>query len=122
MFAIIKSMLASNGLNIDKDTFEAVTTPVKLNYITNGNDNSITSIEYLLGKLYYYSLKDTCMKFIVYNEFKDEYSVFNITDINNLDNYSLVVVSMFKSATENIMQEDPNELNSVTKFPKTSIY
>ena len=122
VFAIIKSMLASNGLNIDKDTFEAVTTPVKLNYITNGNDNSITSIEYLLGKLYYYSLKDTCMKFIVYNEFKDEYSVFNITDINNLDNYSLVVVSMFKSATENIMQEDPNELNSVTKFPKTSIY
>lgn len=122
IFDIVKSMLSTNGLNIDKNTFETVKSPVKINYITNGNDNSITAVNYLLGKLYYYSLKDTCFKFIVYNETQDVYQILTINDQNTYLGNSKLILSLFKTTVEQITQEDANDLNSVTKFPKTSTY
>lgn len=122
IFDIIKSMLSINDLRIDKDSFQSVISPVKLNYITNGNDNSITAINYLLGKLYYYSQKDLCLKFIVYNETDDMYQVLTISDSNSYLGNSIIILSLFKTNTENMTIEDPNELNSVTKFPKLNTY
>ena len=122
IFDIIKSMLSINELNVDKDTFESVSSPVKLHYITNGNDNTITTINYLLGKLYYYSLKDTCFKFIIYNDTSDKYQILTVTDENTYLGNSSIILSLFKTTIEQMTQEDPNDLNSVTKFPKEHTY
>lgn len=122
IFDIVKAMLNTNDLNIDKNTFESVLSPVKINYITNGNDNSITSINYLLGKLYYYSSKDTNLKFLVYNESDDMFYIVNTTDQKTYLGNSNIIVSFFKNKIETMLQQDATELNSVTKFPKTSTY
>ena len=47
---LIKKMLTLNELNIDADTFGKVKSEVKLNFITNGNDNTFTTIKYLLAR------------------------------------------------------------------------
>jgi len=54
VFDIIKGIIEKNDLNIHKDTFESIKSDVKIHYATHDNDNVITSVQYLLHKLYYY--------------------------------------------------------------------
>lgn len=122
IFDLVKSMLSLNDLAIDTNTFQTVSSPVRLHYITNGNDNTLTAIDYLLGKLYYYSLKDTCFKFIVYNESDNIYQILTVNDQNTYLGRSSIILSLFKTTVEQITQQEPNELNSVTKFPKVCTY
>ena len=68
---LIKTAFALCNLNVGKETFDKVKTDVKISYITNGNDNAMTMIKYLLSKLYYYDVKDSALKFIYYNDIKD---------------------------------------------------
>lgn len=51
---IIKAMLSMNGLTVDKESFERAGSQVKLNYITNGHDNTFTTVKWLLAKMFYY--------------------------------------------------------------------
>jgi hypothetical protein len=66
-------MLAVNDLIVDSDSFDGIQSDVKINYITNGNDNTISAIKYLLSKLYYYENKDNSLKAIVYDEINNKF-------------------------------------------------
>ena len=63
-----------------KDTFDAIKSDVKISYITNENDNVLTSVKHLLRKLYYYTEKMHSMKFIVYNETAHRYQLFDVAN------------------------------------------
>lgn len=73
VFDILKALIGQAQLNVDSKSFDSVQTPVKLRYITNGNDNLVTTSSFLLHKLYYYPQKDDALKFVVYNEYKDSF-------------------------------------------------
>lgn len=79
VFQIIKQMFCANGMNVDSQKFDIIDSSYKMHYITNGNDNTITAIKYLLHKLYYYDQKEMQQKFFVYNEQNDVYQPFDIT-------------------------------------------
>jgi hypothetical protein len=111
-----------NELKTDKDTFDNSQCPVKINYITNGNDNTLTTVKYLLSKLYYYETKDEGLKCIVYDEQKDNYKLFNIQSSMTKESVSTIMLSLFKSQAENTITEEPNELNAVSKCPKINTY
>jgi len=80
IFDIVKGIVKSNDLTIHKETFEAIKSDVKLSYATNDNDNVLTAVRYLLHKLYYYQSKILSMKFIVYNETKNRYQLFDLAN------------------------------------------
>ena len=65
--------MKNNDLVVDDEIFDKVKTNVKINYISNTNDNLFTASRYLMKKLYYYSEKDTAVKFFLYNESNDKY-------------------------------------------------
>lgn len=119
---LIKTALALNGLDVDKETFDKVKTDVKINYITNGNDNSITMIKYLLSKLYYYDVKDPSLKFLYYNDIKDKFELFDIMNKETSNATYSMILSMFKTQNETYLQEEPLNLATVTKFPKTKTF
>ena len=47
---LVKKMISLNNLDIDDDTFGKVKSQVKINFITNGNDNTLTTVKYLLAR------------------------------------------------------------------------
>ena len=120
VFNILKACLIQAGLNIDAESFEAVTTPVKLDYITNGNDTAETILKFLLNRLYYFSTKDTSFKAIAYNQNYDQYQLFDIVYATR-KGLSTVLLSMFnKSQNEAMTAQEPAQLATVAKFPYSS--
>lgn len=118
IFNIISSILQSADLTINKDSFSYTNTELNINYITSQNDNVITAINYLLRRLYYY-YDEASMKFLTYNEIDDNYGVLNIMNDSTVTNFSEIIISLFNTNYESFTQDEPNQLNSVTKFPKT---
>lgn len=55
IFDIVKKLISQADLTPDGDTFGQVVSPVKMFYITNGNDNLLTSVKYLMNKQYYFN-------------------------------------------------------------------
>ena len=55
IFDIVKKLISQAELTPDGDTFGQVCSPVKMFYITNGNDNLLTSVKYLMNKQYYFN-------------------------------------------------------------------
>ena len=41
--------------------------------MTNGNDSPVSSLKYLLNRLYYLEQKDDSVKTVIYNESSDKY-------------------------------------------------
>lgn len=119
---LIKTAFALNNLNVGKETFDKVKTEVKLNYVTNGNDNTLTMIKYLLSKLYYYDIKDPALKFIYYNDIKDQFDLFDILNKETSNATYSMIISMFKTQNETYLQEEPLNLATITKFPKTKTF
>lgn len=119
---LIKKSLTLNSLNIDEKSFNSIKTNVKINYITNGNDNSISMIKYLLSKLYYYDVKDSAIKFIFYDEIKDIFCLFDILNKDTSKSIYSLIISMFKQSNEKLYEQDPINLATVTKHPKTESF
>ena len=122
IFDIVKGMLGQVDLIVHKDTFDAIKSNVKITYATQLNDNVISSIRYLLHKLYYFQSKDISMKFIVYNETMNRYQLFDVANQNYVNGTSIVMISLFKTQTESQMQKYPTQLATVTKFPKQDVF
>lgn len=119
IFDVIKSMLTLNQLNIDQESFDKVKSSVKINYVTNGNDNTFTTVKYLLDKMYYYNEKDKELKFLLYNEHTDKFQLFDLIDKKLATGMYITVVSFFKSTSEEITQPEQNQLATVVSLPKT---
>lgn len=50
------------------------------------------------------------------------YGIFNPMDRCTQSDIPSILLSLFKSSTENLLVEEPNELNAVSKCPKTCTY
>ena len=95
---------------------------VKINYVTNGNDNAFSVSKYLLNKLFYYKHKDDSMKFLQYDETDNAIRIVNLVNLENKgNNIDKVVMSMFKGKEENMLYEFDNNLATAVKFPTTSL-
>ena len=119
---IIKNCAKQKDLGIDKYTFDNVNTKVKIDYITNGNDNFISVVKYMFGKMYYYDIADNSMKFIFLDELRNAYRLFDVKNINQTTTGNrIIVLSPLKSNAESIISEEPIKLGMVTKFSQTDI-
>ena len=117
IFDILKENIINAGLKVDDDSWDMTTTDVKINYITNGNDNLETIQKYLLNKLYYYETKEKSMKFMMYNELKNKYFLYNIKEPNTALGQYAVILSFGNSHNESLLYEDENKLATITKLP-----
>lgn len=117
LFNILKTCLVQAGLNVDKTSFDNITAPISLDYITNGNDNVETILKFLLNRLFYLSKKDTSFKAIAYNQNYDTYQLFDIIYAVKRG-LSTISLSMFnKSQNESMTSQEPAQLATVAKFP-----
>lgn len=117
VFDILKACLVQSGFEPDKDSFDAVKSPVKLNYITNGNDDIASVVKYLFSKLYYYSDRDDSLKFMLWNETTSKPQLFDIKDKSTSTGVYSVVLSLLKSKHESLTQEEQNRIATVTRLP-----
>ena len=122
IFDIIKQILTKTTLKVDSKSFGEVTTDVKIKYISQENDNVMTCVDYLMNKLFYYETREKQMKFIYYNETRDQYALWDITKANLLKNSRTIMLSFFKSKTETYQNSNPVKMASVSKFPKTETF
>lgn len=122
IFDILKDCILSSKLRIDPISFKTVKTGVKLNYITNANDNLLTVKNFLFSKLYYQLVKDDSLKFLIYNEANDNYQLFDIKNKDTITAISTYSISFMNSPTETLTQQEPINIASVTKFPKSKLF
>lgn len=97
LFDLIKTALQLNELKIDDKSFDEVKTNVKINYITNGNENSISMVKYLLSKMYYYRDKDESLKFIYYNYLTKKYHLFDLQKKDTSRGIYNLIISFFNT-------------------------
>lgn len=119
---LIKKMLSMNGLTIDPETFGKVQSQVRLNYITNGNENVLTAVKYLLARQYYYQKKDDSFKFIFYHEVDNKYCVYDLKDIETIKTSEQILISLFNTQNETLLSQQPLSLAAVTKFPTSNLF
>lgn len=119
---LIKKMLTLSNLTIDKDTFDKVQTPVTSFFIAQGNDNALTAVKYLLSRLYYYPEGDSSFKFIAYHDLKNQYGMFDIQDKDTFQTVDSIIISMFNTQTEELMNAMPVNMATVTKFPTGDLF
>lgn len=73
VFDIAKDILCQAEFEIDGKSFDNAGSIASLNYITDNNDNVVTSLRYLFNKMYYsseYGL-DSSVKAVVYDEYSN---------------------------------------------------
>lgn len=124
IFEILKECITdgtNNKLNIYKN-FENIETNVKIDYITNGNDNLFTITKFLLNKLYYYTETDKSIKFIVYDEFDDNIRACDIKDSKTKKGAYPILLSFFNTSLETFQNSSGVQLGTVIKTPKTDTY
>lgn len=121
VFDIFKACLCGSGIAFDADSFELVKTPVRLGYVTNGNDDIFSVSKYLMGRLYYdVADYDDSMKFFYWNETAAKGGAVRLFDIKNSDTAageSNVMLSLMKSNNEALIEQEPNNLGTITRFP-----
>ena len=118
IFSIVKALLVQKELVPNKETFDNIKTSVKLDYITSSNDTVLTSVKYLLDKLYYYKDKDNSLKFLMYNEHTKQYQLFDLANSRMINGTYVAIISMFKTQTEGQTQIASTQLATVVKMPK----
>lgn len=120
---IIKNCITQQGLTVDDKTFNGMNVDVKVNYITQLNDNLFTTIDYLMHKLYYFPTRDTSVKFIVYDQFEDKYSMLDLCDKRTFKGIFSTLMSFFKSNNENLIQSEPTNIGSLSEtIHKVDVY
>lgn len=120
---ILKNCLAQNGLNIDKDSFDVGRTNVAINYISKLNDTVFTTMRFLLHQLYYMPQKDTSVKFLYYDIFSNMYKILDLKNKNSADGAFSTTLSMFKTNTEALVQQEPTNLGAfLNPMGKTDVY
>lgn len=73
LFTVLRECFRLVDLKVDDESFNRVKSSVSLNYITNVNDCMLSVIRYLLPKTFYFRLRDSGMKFLMYNETTDKF-------------------------------------------------
>lgn len=129
---ILKSLQACLALNnkepieivCDAESFEMSMDDMKLDYITQLNDNKFTAFKYLMSKLFYCENKDNNFKFLYYDEFKGQYKILNLGQLNDTCQgiADPIVISMFKTKEEMYTYQNACDIGTVTKFPKTASF
>ena len=111
LFDILKACMRSVQLKVN-DSFKRVRTKVEMDYSSQANDNLFKVFYYLLDKLYFWPDKDNALKFLVYNWYKDEYGLLDITDKETFTGTSATVLSFFKSNAEQLVQQNESNIGS----------
>ena len=117
---IVKAILTYSGLVTNKDTFDIVKSGLKLHFITDINDNAMTSIGYLLNKMYYYHDRAEQFQFLIYNEHTDKFEMFDILNKNTWFIQFPLAVTFFKNQVEQLANAENANFATVTKFPRSS--
>lgn len=120
VFDILKACLEEAGIETDRDSFDAVKTSVRLDYITNGNDCVLTIAKYLMSKLYYYSEKDDSLKFFFWNETTSKAQLFDVKSKDSATGSYSVILSLLKSRRESMTEEEPAKLATITRWPASA--
>lgn len=119
---IIRNIFKYSNLSTNPKTFDIVKSGVKLNFIADINDNAITSIGYLLNKMYYYRDRIPQLQFIIYNEHTDKYEMFDVTNSKTWFNMYETPVTFFKNQIEQLTTAEGINFASVVKFPRSSLH
>ena len=121
VISVIQACIKQNNLEVDLSSFESTKANVKLNYMTNGNDDLFTATKYLLNRLYYTQDRDDSLKFIMYDEHQEKYKMFDVKQLDQQKSgMNSIILSMNKSTLEHMAYDSPNKLASVVSYPKTS--
>ncbi len=92
---IVQNLLKLAEFNFDKASFDKIGSVVRLNYITDNNDNIVTSTRYLFNKMFYSGEygTDQSIKCLVYDQNADIVRGFDTEVVNDYQKTFPVTVS-----------------------------
>jgi hypothetical protein len=74
--------------------------------------------KYLMGRLLYYAKQlDDSLKFFFWNETTQQAQLFDLSDADTATGQSSIVLSLMKSNNESLVQQEPSNVGSITRFP-----
>lgn len=120
---IIKKVLVLNGLRVDDKSFNQAKTDVRLNYITNGNQNVETAIKYLLTRQFYDRKQlDQSIKFLVYNDIKDRFGIFDLVDHASVQYVEQILVQMFGTQLEQFSSSAAMNFGTIVQYSNADLF
>lgn len=111
---ILRDCIQHVRLKVDQASFDMVKSDVRLDYITNGNDNLFSIFRYLMNKMYYYRTKDDSLKFLLWDTFKEQYRMIDLKNRHTLGRHDQMVLSLMKSDKESMTTPERTQLATVT--------
>ena len=123
IISAVRNILDRTNLKIDEDSFNINNSTAKIKYITSGNDDIQSSITYLFNKLNYDSERygsDESLKGIIYDEFNNNYHLFDINTINNYQKSVPVTINAVRNDSE-VLEESPVNIAYVVRKRKTDV-
>ena len=122
VFDIAKILLKQANFRVDEDSFIKCGSTASLNYITDNNDNIVTSLRYLFNKMCYSSEYgiDSSVKGIVYDEHNNIVRAFDTEIINDYQNIFNVTVNQMKTNIDPVSNTGVNLAYNV-KQDKVSV-
>lgn len=119
---ILKDIIVGYGGAKINNTFDTASSGVKLEYMSNGNDTVMSSLDYILQKQFFYlDNTDSRLKFIVYDFLKNEYGMFQFGKTAT-KNASTFYLSMNNSQLEEFISSSEMRLASNSTLRKSDIY
>lgn len=117
---IVKDIFDKAGLPTNKKTFDDLKSSTSIQYISGGSETPISAFSYLMKRSFYiYENRDKSLKFIVYDDQKNEFRLFDLIS----DSYYLgqfpVIINPTHSALEGLLQASDVEMRSVVKGGNT---
>ena len=118
---IIGEMLTKYGKVEIDDSFTKITSDVKMNYISNGMDTVMTSIDYLMQKQFFIADNtEKTMKFLIYDFIDNKYKAFQIGQ-TPITQFSGTTLSFNNTSISELMQQDAIKLGSISDNRKSDI-
>ena len=120
---IIKNILSEHKLTANGDTFDEMKSDVSIRYISGGSEDVFSAVRYLMKRTFYDTAKkEKSLRFIIYDEQKDEYRLFSLSNPNHFTGHFTVFLSSRNSGFENLANANDVEMRSVVKRTSKDVY
>jgi hypothetical protein len=117
---IVEDIFSDAGLPINKKTFDDLKSSTSIQYISGGTETPISAFSYLMKRSFYiYENRDKSLKFVVYDEQKNEFRLFDLFSDGYYLGHFPIVINPSKSALEGLFQASDVEMRSVVKGGNT---
>ena len=117
---ILKACMKNAGLAVDEQSFDNAQSNVKIDFMTQANDNIFSVFSYIADKMYFFESKEQSVKFLAYDALEKKYKIVDLSMMND-SQATPALMTFFKSSAEGLLSQKAINIGSyVDGVPHTA--